>query len=82
MGLGIYEDTGSFTFAATSEGDFSAAAFLRFVLHVRSTDDKFCGSLSVCGCVWCVKKNLLHADFRRCFVCVSDISSHIVGPWE
>jgi tRNA nucleotidyltransferase (CCA-adding enzyme) len=28
MCLGIYEDTGSFTFASTSEKDFLAAAFL------------------------------------------------------
>lgn len=29
MGLGIYEDTGSFTFDSTTEHDFSAAAWLR-----------------------------------------------------
>lgn len=29
MGLGIFEDTGSFTFASTTEHDFTAAAYLR-----------------------------------------------------
>ncbi|MDR2123393.1 MAG: CBS domain-containing protein [Desulfovibrio sp.] len=29
LGLGIFEDTGSFTFASTTEHDFTAAAFLR-----------------------------------------------------
>jgi tRNA nucleotidyltransferase (CCA-adding enzyme) len=29
LGLGIYEDTGSFTFASTTEHDLAAAAWLR-----------------------------------------------------
>lgn len=29
LGLGIYEDTGSFTFSSTTEHDFTAAAYLR-----------------------------------------------------
>lgn len=33
LGLGIYEDTGSFTFSSTTEHDFTAAAFLR-VFHM------------------------------------------------